>query len=67
MGTQTLGGSGTVVFGHVRPRNALMVASAGTTLTIGAGITVQGQNGYVGYDAPTSAGRPTSASSTRAP
>ena len=49
-GTQTLGGSGTVVFGTFDTRNALMVASAGTTLTIGAGITVQGQNGYVGYD-----------------
>ena len=54
-GTQTLGGSGTVVFGdyYYAPApyyyNSLRLANGGTALTIGAGITVRGQNGAIGY------------------
>ncbi len=54
-GTQTLGGSGTVVFGNETygfgfiTANALRLPTGGTTLTIGGGITVRGQNGFVGY------------------
>jgi hypothetical protein len=47
-GTQTLGGTGTVVFGQFEP-NMLFVSQAGTTLTIGPGITVRGQSGSLGY------------------
>ena len=48
VGTQTLGGSGTVVFGNNQTYsggcvNTLAMSAAGTTLTIGAGITVRGQ------------------------
>ncbi len=43
-GTQTLGGNGTVVFGN----GGLYLASGGTTLTLGPGITVQGENGNIG-------------------
>ena len=52
-GSQTLGGSGTVVFGDQYNgcyNNGLRVVNAGTTLTIGPGITVHGQNGEVGFD-----------------
>jgi hypothetical protein len=49
-GTQTLGGSATVVFGSSSPANALWEDISGGTLTIGSDITVQGQSGYVGYD-----------------
>jgi hypothetical protein len=56
LGSQTLGGDGTVVFGGsiYEPQcgsvkaNTLWLAYAGTTLTIGGGITVEGQNGTVG-------------------
>ena len=48
-GSQTLGGSGTVVFGDNASYNALRLADGGTTLTIGSGITVEGQNGTIGY------------------
>ena len=53
-GSQTLGGNGTVVFGNAGtcaglPVDHLAVANAGTTLTIGSGITVHGQNGTIGY------------------
>ena len=48
-GSQTLGGTGTVVFGQDSP-NTLLVSDAGTTLTIGSGITVRGQSGAVGYN-----------------
>ena len=49
-GSQTLGGSGTVVFGNAfYGYNALLVANGGTTLTIGSGITIEGQNGSIGY------------------
>jgi len=47
-GTQTLGGNATVVFGgHIY--NTLMANAAAMTLTIGAGVTVRGKSGYVGY------------------
>ena len=51
-GTQTLSGNGTVVFGTLyygNNYNALLLANAGTTLTIGPGITIRGQNGTIGY------------------
>ena len=50
-GSQTLGGNGTVVFGNYgQPSaNELWLVNAGTTLTIGSGITVEGQNGTIGY------------------
>ena len=52
-GSQTLGGSGTVLFSGTTPNDSL--ALYGGTLTIGSGITVQGQNGYVGYSSLTGA------------
>ena len=48
-GSQALGGTGTVVFGQ-SSFNTLLVSEAGTTLTIGPGITVRGQNGTIGYN-----------------
>jgi len=45
-GTQSLSGNATVIFGNYG--NALYLANGGTTLTIGAGITVRGQNGIIG-------------------
>jgi len=48
-GSQTLGGTGTVVFGDNATYNALRLADGATTLTIGSGITVEGQNGTIGY------------------
>lgn len=47
-GSQTLGGNGTVVFGNNCCNNALWLNDPATTLTIGRGITVQGQNGVLG-------------------
>ncbi len=44
--SQTLGGSGTVVFGNYAAN--FIAGYDNATLTIGAGITVHGQNGYVG-------------------
>ena len=49
-GTQTLGGTGMVVFGNSHNYNALLETTAGAALTIGSGITVRGQTGYLGYD-----------------
>ena len=50
-GTQTLGGSGTVVFGNSAPTTTRCgLTTGGTTLTLGSGITVRGQNGWIGYD-----------------
>ena len=49
-GTQTLSGSGTPVFGNHSYANSLLLANAGATLLIAAGITVHGQNGSVGYN-----------------
>jgi hypothetical protein len=50
-GSQTLSGSGTVVFGNngEYSYNTLRVSIAGTALTIGPGIAIQGQNGVIGY------------------
>ena len=52
-GSQTLSGNATVVFGN-NPSlyNTLRVANDGTTLTIGPGVTVRGQNGTIGYNPP---------------
>ena len=51
-GSQTLSGDGSVVFGfNASAYNALRVASGGTTLTIGSGITVRGKTGQIGYAA----------------
>ncbi len=47
-GTQTLAGNGTVVFGVNNSGNALRLSESGSTLTLGPGITVRGQNGNVG-------------------
>ena len=44
--SQTLDGSGTVIFSGTNPDDSLALSSG--TLTIGSGITVQGQNGYLG-------------------
>ncbi len=44
-GTQTLGGTGTINFGFFS--NTLFTGSS-TTLTVGSGITVQGQTGTIG-------------------
>jgi len=46
-GSQTLAGSGTVVFTGTGLYNALGMSSG--TLTIGSGITIRGQSGYLGY------------------
>src|SRR5205085_11933081 len=48
-GTQTLGGSGTVGFGSFdyRDNGLAIVGAAGSTLTIGPGVTVRGKNGTV--------------------
>jgi len=53
VGNQVLSGNGTVVFGGSNPwgtgsANALFLANGGTTLVIGPGITVRGQNGTIG-------------------
>ena len=45
-GVQTLGGTGSVVFGA----NALDSLYTDLGLTIGSGITVHGQTGYIGYN-----------------
>ena len=47
-GSQTLSSNGTVVFGN-SANNNLWLANAGTTLTNGAGITIRGQTGTIGY------------------
>jgi hypothetical protein len=47
-GNQVLGGSGMVAFGN-SSCNALRLANDGTTLVIGPGISVRGQNGQIGY------------------
>ncbi len=46
-GTQTLGGTGTVLFG-TNGNNSLDEISGGSTLTIGSGITVRGSSGSLG-------------------
>jgi hypothetical protein len=47
--TETLGGTGSVVFATGDGANELNIYYTGVTLTIGAGITVHGGNGYIGY------------------
>jgi len=54
-GSQTLGGLGTVVFGQ-NGGNLVRIVQAGTTLTLGLGITVRGQNGTLGSDSTTPPG-----------
>ncbi len=63
-GNQVLGGSGTVVFGNGSGYwgNALLLANDGTTLVIGSGITVRGQNGVIGSGAGYWVGGPASVS-----
>jgi hypothetical protein len=48
-GTQSLLGTGTVVFGSDYYCSRIGAGSSETTLTIGAGITIRGGNGSVGY------------------
>ena len=48
VGNQVLGGSGTIVFGN-SSCNALSLANDASTLVIGLGVTVHGQNGQIGY------------------
>ena len=50
-GSQTLGGNGTVIFGNQSNPgyNALWLSVAGSTLTIGSGISINGINGTIGY------------------
>ena len=53
VGSQSLGGNGTIVFGNgwtynYQGWNVVGLANGGTTLTIGPGITIRGQNGLVG-------------------
>ena len=52
-GAQTFGGTGTVVFGSSLNNDQIFNTSSGGdsgTLTIGAGITIEGQSGYVGFN-----------------
>ena len=50
LGTQTLSGNGTVIFGNQNAYyNALYPVYGGTTLTLGPAIEVHGQNGTIGY------------------
>ena len=49
-GSQMLAGTGTVVFAGSSNRNALWVPTYNNTLLIGAGITIHGQTGDIGYD-----------------
>ncbi len=49
VGTQTLGGSGTVVFASTDTHNAVAAVNSGTTLLIGPNITVEGGSGNIGY------------------
>ncbi len=58
-GAQTLGGSGTVVFGNSNSINGLYQSTAGAALTIGSGITVRGKSGSLGYH-PNVSSSPTS-------
>ena len=48
-GTQTLGGTGTVVFGNTTgPANYVWLEGGDATLTIGPNVTIRGQNGTIG-------------------
>ncbi|RKZ83649.1 MAG: hypothetical protein DRR19_18800, partial [Candidatus Parabeggiatoa sp. nov. 1] len=48
-GTQTLDGTGTVVFANHSGSNGLRVMQAETTLTIASDITIRGATGLIGY------------------
>ena len=47
-GTQVLGGTGTISLSGVSGNNGLLIPKTGDILTIGPGITVQGNSGVVG-------------------
>ena len=49
-GNQTLGGSGSVLFGNNLANTLWTGQSSGTSLTIGPGIIVHGQSGYIGLN-----------------
>src|SRR5262249_50089541 len=51
LGSQALSGSGTVAFASASAANAVWLPTATTTLTVGPGITVQGQAGRLGHTA----------------
>jgi hypothetical protein len=59
-GSQNLNGDGTLIFGNTTScyTNMLRLANGGTTLTIGNGIKVRGQNGVIGAGASTCWGGP---------
>ncbi len=65
IGTQTLGGTGTVVMGpvptdpSVGTYNGLFESAANGVLTIGSGVTVRGQQGIIGFNSGTSQGTST--------
>jgi hypothetical protein len=46
-GTETLSGTGTIVFGTYGANNALRVNATSSTLTIGPGITIRGSSGTI--------------------
>src|SRR5262249_52305616 len=46
----TLSGTGTVVFASSDGRTSVRPSAGGTTLTVGPGITLRGQTGWVGYN-----------------
>src|SRR6185503_19392816 len=51
IGTQTLGGNGTVIFGNNSALcNTLRLENDDTSLTIGTGLTVRGDRGRIGYN-----------------
>ncbi len=47
-GTQTIGGTGTIVLGSTGSNNRVTVEGDGVTATIGSGVTIRGQNGTIG-------------------
>ena len=49
-GNQTLGGSGSVLFGNNLANTLWTGQSSGTSLTIGPGVVVHGQSGYIGLN-----------------
>ena len=53
VGTQTLSGTGSIVFGLIGDNQINTASSGGSdtgTLTIGADITIEGDNGFIGFD-----------------
>ena len=47
-GTQTLGGTGTVVFGNTGSSNRFTIDASNSVVTIGSGVQLRGQNGTIG-------------------